>query len=168
MPLGFSSKNFTNNQRGYKYYRWQITNTRGNENNALYGQIVQVSEFVFRLGSMDQSMTGITITNPSGLSPAGEEVDKLIDGNTATKFLDGNIDAATVTATNVIFQFNSPRFFTGYRWATGNDEELRDPKDWTIAGSDNGTTWTTLHTKTNYTSTSSRSTYNTAEVFITL
>lgn len=89
---------------------------------------------------------------------AGEEASKLVDGNLTTKLCDTNF--TTNGFTRVVFQFSSRRIFTGYRWATANDFESRDPKTWTLAGSNNGTTWTTLHTVTNYIATTSRNTYN--------
>ena len=69
-----------------------------------------------------------------------------------TKGLDLNF-VTNLNVTNFIFQFSSAKSFNGYRWATANDEEGRDPKSWTIAGSNNGSTWTTLHTVTNFSQT---------------
>jgi hypothetical protein len=136
----------------YRYYRWRITNIKTASTN-----MTQASEFVFALNGVDQSMGGVTIANPNGSNPVGEEVGKLIDGNTNTKWLDSNI--TTNSRADAIMDFGSQKTFDGYRWATANDEEGRDPKDWTLSGSNDNSTWVTLHTVTGYVATSSRRTY---------
>lgn len=145
----------------YTYYRWQITEPKTTPPNA---NCVQAAEFVFRLNGVDQSMAGVTVTNPSGNNPVGEEPSKLVDGNLNTKALDLNF-VSNGNVTNFIFQFGSAKAFNGYRWATANDEESRDPKSWTIAGSNNGTTWTTLHTVSGFAATATRNTYQTAQTY---
>jgi hypothetical protein len=144
----------------YTYYRWQITQTKTTppENNC-----VQAAEFVFQIGGVDQSMAGVTVTNPSGSNPVGETPPNLVDNNLTTKALDLNF--VTNGLTNFIFQFSSAKSFNGYRWATANDFESRDPKSWTIAGSNNGTTWTTLSTVSNFTATVARDTWQTAQTY---
>jgi len=145
----------------YTYYRWQITATKTAPPD---GNCTQAAEFVFQVGGVDQSMTGVTVTNPGGTNPAGEEPPKLVDGNLATKGLD-LLYVSNGNVTNFIFQFSTAKTFNGYRWATANDAESRDPKSWTIAGSNDGTTWTTLHTVTNFTATVARQTYQTAQTY---
>jgi hypothetical protein len=151
----------TPTRTAYTYYRWQITNSKTYPPNA---NCVQSSEFVFQVGGVDQSMTGVTVTNPSGNNPIGEGPSNLVDGLLTTKALDLNF-VSNGNVTNFIFQFSSSKSFTGYRWATANDEESRDPKSWTIAGSNNGSTWTTLHTVTNFSATAGRQTYQTAQTY---
>ena len=150
----------TPSSSGYTYYRWQITEAKVTPPNA---NCVQASEFVFRLNGVDQSMAGVTVTNPNGNNPSGEGPENLVDGSISLKALDLNF--VTNGLTNFIFQFTSAKTFNGYRWATANDEESRDPKSWTIAGSNNGTTWTTLHTVTNFSATVTRNTYQTAQTY---
>jgi len=144
----------------YLYYRWQITETKVTppDNNA-----VQAAEFVFQIGGVDQSMAGVTVTNPSGNNPSGETPSNLVDNNLTTKALDLNF--VTNGLTNFIFQFSSAKSFNGYRWATANDFDTRDPKSWTIAGSNNGTTWTTLSTVSNFTATVARDTWQTPQTY---
>lgn len=156
-----SSGYWTSYINSFVYYRWQITNSKIYPPNA---NCVQASEFVFQLNGVDQSMTGVTVTNPSGNNPVGEEPPKLVDGLLTTKALDLNF-VSNGNVTNFIFQFSSTKAFNGYRWATANDEEGRDPKSWTIAGSNDGTNWTTLHTVTNFTATTARQTYQTAQTY---
>jgi hypothetical protein len=146
---------------GYLYYRWQITQTKTTPPNS---DCVQAAEFVFQIGGVDQSMAGVTVTNPSGSNPVGETPPNLVDNNLTTKALDLNF-VSNGNVTNFIFQFSSVKSFNGYRWATANDEESRDPKSWTIAGSNNGTTWTTLSTVSNFTATVARNTWQTAQTY---
>jgi hypothetical protein len=144
----------------YLYYRWQITQTKTTppDNNC-----TQAAEFVFQIGGVDQSMAGVTVTNPSGNNPSGETPSNLVDNNLTTKALDLNF--VTNGLTNFIFQFSSAKSFNGYRWATANDFESRDPSSWTIAGSNNGTTWTTLSTVSNFTATVARDTWQTPQTY---
>jgi hypothetical protein len=144
----------------YLYYRWQITQTKSTppDNNA-----VQAAEFVFQIGGVDQSMAGVTVTNPGGSNPSGETPSNLVDNNLTTKALDLNF--VTNGLTNFIFQFSSAKSFNGYRWATANDFDTRDPKSWTVAGSNNGTTWTTLSTVSNFTATTARDTWQTPQTY---
>lgn len=142
----------------YKYYRWQITESKINPPNA---NCVQASEFVFQINGVDrQTITSTaSVSNPNGNNPLGETPINLNDNNISTKFLDLNF-VSNGRITNFIFTFPNPYAFTGYRWATANDEESRDPKSWTLSGSSDGTNWTTLSIVSNFTATSSRNTYN--------
>jgi len=153
---------WTSYLNSYAYYRWQITEARSA---TPVGSCVQASEFRFTLNGEDYaSMGSATVTNPNGNNPTGEEPPKLVDNNTATKGLDLNF-ISNGNVTNFIFQFPSAVGFNGYRWATANDEESRDPKSWTIAGSNDGSTWTTLHTVSGFTATSTRFTFQTPQVY---
>jgi len=151
----------TPTQTGYLYYRWQITQAKETPPNS---DCVQAAEFVFQIGGVDQSMAGVTVTNPNGNNPIGETPPNLVDNNLTTKALDLNF-VSNGNITNFIFQFSSAKSFDGYRWATANDEESRDPKSWTIAGSNNGITWTTLSTVSNFTTTVARDTWQTAQTY---
>jgi len=145
----------------YTYYRWQITTAKTMPPDA---NCVQAAEFRFTLNGEDQSMTGVSVTNPSGSNPPGEEPSKLIDNNLSTKGLDLNF-VTNGNVTNFIFQFPSAVGFNGYKWATANDSESRDPKSWTISGSNNGSTWTTLHTVSGFSATVARNTWQTSQVY---
>lgn len=75
-------------------------------------------------------------------SPAGEEIDKLIDNNSATKFLTFNA-AAWV-------QYHAPSAYVvdSYTLTSANDAPGRDPLNWTLQGSNNGSVWTTIDSRT--------------------
>ena len=47
------------------------------------------------------------------------------------------------------FQFSTARVYTSYTLTSAFDLPARDPKTWTLQGSNNGITWTTLSSKSN-------------------
>lgn len=150
----------TNTISSYRYIKWIITDLK----NFSTANSVQVSEFVLQNNGVDISMSGSTVTNPGGNNPVSEGPSNLKDGNTSTKLLDFNIKSSPFTST-IIFDMGSTTTFNGYRWATANDAEERDPKSWTISGSNDGTNYNTLHTVTGFTATVTRQAYQTAQSF---
>ncbi|WP_343673295.1 DUF1735 domain-containing protein [Chitinophaga sp.] len=68
-----------------------------------------------------------------------ENSPKLIDNNINTKFLLGSF--STVWA---MLEFATPQTTGAYTMTSANDAPDRDPKDWTIEGSNNGTDWVVL------------------------
>ncbi len=69
---------------------------------------------------------------------AGEVKENLVDGNPASKWL-------TFTPTGwVSFTFPEPVAVKRYALTSANDEPERDPRDWTLHGSSDGTTWTPI------------------------
>jgi hypothetical protein len=95
--------------------------------------------------------SGEDITNLGGTltaqyqtgSPTGEEYTKLIDNNTNTKYL-------TVHA-SAWMQYQAPSSYvvTSYKITSANDAPERDPLNWTLQGSNNGSTWTTIDARSN-------------------
>lgn len=143
----------------YRYIKWIITDIKSfsTEN------YVQVSEFTLQNNGVNISMSGSTVTNPGGSNPVSEVPSNLKDANTGTKWLDLNFK--TTPSSTLIFDMGSATTFNGYRWATANDVEGRDPKSWTVSGSNDGTNYTTLHTVTGFTATVTRQAYQTAQSF---
>ena len=88
--------------------------------------------------------TGGAISVSSTASPVGEEAAKAFDDLTSTKWLIGNstgwiqytFGGSTVWAVNQ------------YTITSANDVPARDPKNWTLQGSNNGTSWTTVDSRT--------------------
>jgi hypothetical protein len=132
----------------YRYFKFAPAVLR----DATTANAVQLSEFAILNGAT--RLTGMTITATNNSSAVGEEPDKAGDNSTATKWLSLN-----KTASALIYTFPSTVICDGYRWATGNDETNRDPVSWTVSGSTDGTTWTTLDTRNGYPTTTARSTY---------
>ncbi len=125
---------------GYRYYKFQVDATQG-------GGIVQLSELAF-YASGTNNLTGVRVL-PTGYSGGGtwnanEDPAKTYDNNTGTKWC----DTAAAMPQFLTFDFGTPKVLTGYDWATANDETpARNPKNWTILGSANNSTWTTLATR---------------------
>jgi len=76
-------------------------------------------------------------------SPPGEEYPNLIDNNVKTKYLTANASAW------IQYHANSAYIVTGYTLTSANDYPERDPLNWTLQGSNDGTNWTTIDTRTN-------------------
>jgi hypothetical protein len=100
---------------------------------------------------IDPGAAGQDITNLGGTisaqyqtgSPSGEEYTKLIDNNVNTKYL-------TFHASGWI-QYQAPSSYvaTSYSITSANDFPERDPLSWTLQGSNDGTTWTTIDSRSN-------------------
>jgi hypothetical protein len=149
------SLRLTSTPIAYKYYKWHITAIRDIGIQAY----VQLSEFTFLLDSVDTDMSLVTISLLNGhTSPDGENAINLKDGNLVSKFLDYNFEDG---GTEVLFEFPTAIIFNGYKWGTGNDSDWRDPKSWTLYGSNDNTNWDVLDTVTDFIATVDRSTFNT-------
>ncbi|WP_308992393.1 discoidin domain-containing protein [Mariniflexile litorale] len=70
---------------------------------------------------------------------------KLIDNNLDTKYLSGYVAPFWIN-----LEFDTPVIAGYYSFTSGNDAPSRDPRDWEIQGSLDGTTWDTLDTRTEY------------------
>ncbi|WP_407939611.1 ThuA domain-containing protein [Motilibacter aurantiacus] len=79
----------------------------------------------------------------NGPNPAAETPDKLIDGNPSTKWL------AFARTGLITVKLRQSTVIKRYSLTSANDSEDRDPLDWTLEGSTDGTTWAPLDTKTN-------------------
>jgi hypothetical protein len=91
--------------------------------------------------------TGGTATASGQNTGAGEGAAQAFDGHTATKWL-------TFASTGWLqYQFgnDAAHTVTQYKITSGNDEPTRDPKNWELLGSNDGSAWSTLDTRTNQT-----------------
>ena len=128
-------KNFTeytvycNSKQKYKYFKlWIKRNaTRSYD---LKNRLFQLSEFALLPAAF-----GMTLESGSA---------KAIDGDTGEKW-EGK------TPQTVVVKATSACQLTGYQFTTGNDNRSyrgRNPKDWTVEGSNDQQTWTTIDSKT--------------------
>ncbi|SCG68947.1 ThuA domain-containing protein [Micromonospora inositola] len=78
----------------------------------------------------------------SAENPPNETAAKAIDGSTGTKWL-----AFSPTGW-LAAKLAKPVVVSRYALTSANDSPGRDPKDWTLQGSQDGTTWTDLDTRT--------------------
>jgi predicted alpha-1,2-mannosidase len=94
-------------------------------------------------GIPGSAMERVVQVTASGEFPqAGEVKENLLDGDPETKWL-------TQAATGwVQFRLDAPVALARYVLSSAEDEPERDPKDWTLQGSTDGKTWTTLDAQT--------------------
>lgn len=88
----------------------------------------------------------LTVSNEnSGGAAAGEGSPKLVDNDVNTKYLYSGFNPSGW------FQekFTTPVNVGAYTFTSANDASDRDPKSWTLQGSNDGTSWTVLDTRVN-------------------
>ena len=102
----------------------------------------------------ERDITGqgvISVSNDNNGGPdAGEGSKKLVDNNIDTKFLVFNINDYLPDFWYQL-TFPTPKILGAYTFTSGNDAPERDPRDWEMQGSNNGTDWTVLDTKSGQT-----------------
>lgn len=87
----------------------------------------------------------ITAQYPNTSKPS-EDFPSLIDNNKSTKYY-----RSGRTALWVQYKSSVPAIVVRYTITSANDVPNRDPRDWNLQGSDNGSTWTTLDTRSGQT-----------------
>ncbi|WP_316820584.1 basic secretory protein-like protein [Pedobacter gandavensis] len=81
----------------------------------------------------------VSTENTSG-AQAKEGSSKLTDNNTSTKFLTYSFDPASFMQ----ISFPKEQVVAAYTLTSGDDAQGRDPRDWKITASNDGTTWIQL------------------------
>lgn len=89
--------------------------------------------------------TTYPVITAQGENLPDEGKEKAFDGNNNTKWFDYS------ATTWIQIQYSAAAVYNTYSIVSGNDEPTRDPKAWTLQGSNNGSTWTTLNSQTNQT-----------------
>lgn len=152
----------------YRYFRFSVTKVRDNTADLPSYPVgmMQMAEFEILFAGTRVNFTGATATNPGGYNPSGQDASKAIDGNTGSVFLDmsgnGVVGADTGAVQSWVLQidFGSQRAIDGFRYLTAADVPGRDPVQWVLEGSNDASTWVTLHRQdTDATITTSRTTY---------
>lgn len=83
-------------------------------------------------------------TERENTSNANENSSKLIDNQINSKFLLFDFTTAWMQ-----MEFNEPKIADAYTLTSGGDAPGRDPMNWEILGSNDGSTWTVLDTRVN-------------------
>jgi NedA-like, galactose-binding domain len=97
------------------------------------------------VNSNNDVTTGGTVTSTGTVCNSSTENNtKAFDDNPTTKWCVNNSSTPTIT-----YQLTAAQTITAYSVTSANDHNERDPKSWTLQGSNNGTNWTTLDTQTN-------------------
>jgi predicted alpha-1,2-mannosidase len=89
-------------------------------------------------GDFTKSVAEITA---SGDNPPNEVESKLADSDPSTKWL---VKKNTGWAQ---YRFDEPHTVTSYSLTSANDSPTRDPQNWTLEGSTDGSNWTTIDTR---------------------
>jgi len=136
----------------FRYYRFSVTKIRDNTADLPTWPvgIMQFADLEFLYSGTRVSYAGATATNPGGANPVGEEPDKGIDNNTATKFLDYSGNGGpygSVISWKLVVDFSAPSVVDSFCFYTANDAEGRDPVRWTMEGSTDNVNWRTIHTQ---------------------
>ncbi len=133
------ARSFTcDNTTAYKQYRLNVSKNNGNSS------FLQLSEF-------ELFENGVSRTAYSNMSYSSA----WNDNESGIWALDGTPDTKWLTAGNgqvcwLQYQFLGKKAYVinNYAITSANDEAGRDPKDWNLLGSNDGTNWTTLDTQT--------------------
>lgn len=120
-------------EASYRYFRFTPIKLRNDSTS----NSIQISEFTFLYGGAPVSYAGATVSNPGGYTPTAEVAANVMDGNTATKWLDFG-------KSPLVFDFGASTTIDGYRFTTANDATERDPLRWILEGSGDGAAWTVL------------------------
>ncbi|MDQ3277409.1 MAG: DUF1735 domain-containing protein [Bacteroidota bacterium] len=94
--------------------------------------------------SVDVTSQGtLSVSNENGGgSGAGEGSPKLVDGDVNTKYLYNYVADSWFE-----LRFPTATAIGAYTFTSANDASSRDPKNWTLQGSNDGTTWTALDSR---------------------
>ena len=94
--------------------------------------------------SIDITTQGtLRVSNENGGgSAAGEGSPKLVDGDINTKYLYNYVPSSWFE-----IKFPTAVAVGAYAFTSANDASTRDPKDWTLQGSNDGTNWTDIDRK---------------------
>ena len=136
---------------GYKYFRLKFVNSGW-----------QLSEIIPAYAREYQP----PYTALDGYGKTGESIYNLFDNNTGSKWCQGDYGEGTSVEDAlwwVVFKTSSPVAVSGYTFTTANDANGRDPKSWTLYGSnsesqpgkDDGS-WEVIDSKTDQSFTTER------------
>jgi hypothetical protein len=147
LPAGLSVNTSTGVISGTPTTAGTVNTTISATNSGGTGSATLVFTISAEGGSGPNRATGGTSSTSSTNSPGNEGVAQAFDGNVNTKWL--------TFASSGWIQYN---FASGTSWTittyaitSANDFAERDPRNWTLQGSNNGSTWTTVDTRSNET-----------------
>ncbi len=138
------------NFKDNRYYKWEITGKRVNNDN------VQASEFT--LYDVNKNKINIfSVTNPSGSNSINDIPSNLIDNNINTKWIDYNY-ISNGSKSTLIFDLgpSNKSIPYYYSWSTGNDFIDRDPISWKIYKSSDAEIWNLVDSKNDFPTTTVR------------
>ena len=139
-----------NNDGGGDYLSW----SSGDDTNSAYWPVLEVVYSAARAPSglaLTNRATGGTAKdsqNTGGTQGADKAFDGVLSGG-LTKWYNGGTAPTVAAPVWLGYDFGSGNAWaiTRYDITSANDVQARDPKDWTLKGSSDGSTWTTVDTR---------------------
>ncbi len=140
----FFTKQYTVNSAttAYRFYRLNVTKNNG-EPILQLAELALTGKYVFGANADVTQPVATKITASAENSAVGEGRVQAFDNNAATKWL-------TFNSTGwIAYQFDKPTSIGAYTITSANDFSDRDPRNWILQGSNNGTTWATVDSRSN-------------------
>jgi len=104
------------------------------------GSVVTISKFVTSEGIAENITASAVFTPSSNNTNSNENAAKIVDNNLDTKIYLGGVKLPFTLK----FAYDVPQTVKIYAIGNANDSESRDPKIWTLEGSNDGNNWTVL------------------------
>lgn len=121
------------NTVGYSYYRFDFANTSG---------VLQLADIELFDGTTYEPPVALhPIVTASGENAPNEGAVQIADGTSTTKWL------TYQSSGDVQFDFGQAITLDGYAITAANDASERDPENWTLQASNDGSAWTTIDTR---------------------
>ena len=140
----------------YRYLRWLMTQTSGAD---IVDGAIQASDLVLLYNGATVSWgPSASATNPDGMSQPWEEASNLLDYISYTKWCETSFGTTSFGTSTIYIDNVNPIFFNSYYYVTANDSPERDPVSWTLAVSNDNSSWSIIDTQSNVGITSSRQT----------
>jgi hypothetical protein len=140
----------------YRYLRWVMTQTRGADFTA---GAIQVAGFVLLYQGATVSWgPSASASNPDGTTFPNETPIKILDYDIYTKWCNTSFGTTSFGTSTIYIDNVNPIVFNSYYYVTGDDMEMRDPVSWTLAVSNDNSSWSIIDTQTSVGITSSRQT----------
>ncbi|MDR0424890.1 MAG: glycoside hydrolase N-terminal domain-containing protein, partial [Clostridiales Family XIII bacterium] len=140
-----------------------INRLKGQKNN--FGSYQQLSDiYLGPVGAGIPDIVSTSIDKESG--SAGENHEKLFDGNNGTKYYGGAGGANNAVPYTIDWEYASAFPTRAYSITSGNDMPGRDPSSWVLSASNDGETYTVIDSRegahTTFTARSTEYTFNLA------
>ena len=131
----------------YRYLRWVMTQTRGAD---FLASAIQVAGLVLLYQGATVSWgPSASASNPDGTTFPNETPIKILDYDIYTKWCNTSFGITSFGTASIYIDNVNPLRFDSYYYVTANDEEIRDPVSWTLAVSNDNSTWSILDTRSN-------------------
>jgi hypothetical protein len=140
----------------YRYLRWIMTKTKGADTQFA---AIQVADLVLLYQGATVSWDpSATASNPDGTTFPSETPINILDYNNQTKWCNTIFGTTSFGTASIFIDNLNPLTFNSYYYVTANDDPVRDPVSWTLAGSNNNSDWIILDTRSNVVITDNRQT----------